>query len=169
MKLLFELKATFCNSWPKLKIYVNDNLLFNDFIVEHRLISLVVPNSETFTVVIEGIEKQFGENNVWDTKLDGEEIIEDKTLKILDVQIDDISMGSMWLQNLSNNGTFYKNEKLFFTITTPILNWIIEEKFIRNQSSAGTYSGGDKFSYDKVLNTINYIKNKYFNDQNINL
>jgi len=169
MKLVFEFKATFCNSWPKLKIHVNDNLLFDDFIVEHRLFSLVVPESETFTVVIEGIGKQFGENNIWDTKLDGEEIIEDKTLRILDIQIDDISMGSSWLQNLSNNGTFYKNEKLFFIITTPILNWIIEEKFIKNQSSAGAYSGGDKFSYDKVVNTINHIKNKYFNDQNINL
>lgn len=165
MNLSLDLKGTFCNSWPHLKIYINDSLLFDDFIDGYQTVNLSIADSPSYTIVIEGIKKQFGENNVWDTQVINDQIVDDKTLEIIDLRIENISMGNSWIRTLLPNftGVFYKNETLTFIVTSPILDWIIEQKYVNAQLSAAPFSGGDRFSHQNIINRINSIKDQYFN------
>lgn len=166
MKLTLELCGSFCNSWPQIDIYLNDLLYFSGEIVNRQVINIEVPDNSEYAVKIIGIDKKFGENNVWDTRVVDGKIVEDKTLSFIEILIDDVPMGLEWIRKLHTelfSGTLYTNATLTFTIKTPILNWIIDEKYINNQTSAATFSGGNKFSYDKIINKINSIKKQYFN------
>lgn len=167
MKLTLELRGTFCNSWPSIQVCVNKISYFVGEIVDQQVIHIEVPDNSEYIVDIIGIEKKFGENNTWDTRLDNGQIVEDKSLSFVEFLIDDIPMGTEWIRRLHTelrSGTLYTNVTISFTIKLPILNWIIDEKYINNQTSAATFSGGNKFSHDKIINRINSIKKQYFND-----
>lgn len=165
MNLSLDLVGTFCNSWPHLKIYINDSLLFDNCIIDCQTVDLSIPDSPTYNVAMQGIKKQFGENNVWDTRVENDIIVADKTLEIVDLRINNISMSINWVCGLAENfnGVFYKNQTLTFTVVTPVLDWIIEQKYINAQSSAAPFSGGDRFSHQNIINRINSIKDQYFN------
>lgn len=45
-----------------------------------------------------------------------------------------------------------------------MLDWIITEKYIKNQIINNTemYDGSDKFDHKNILNKINHIESQYF-------
>jgi hypothetical protein len=66
----------------------------------------------------------------------------------------------------------YANGSIQFKITSPVIDWIIEEKFIKQEKKlefeSHARSGQYKFEYEYVTEKIQSIK-KIINDKNLNL
>ena len=118
-------------------------------------------------VQVKGIGKRNGEDGIWDTKLDDQgNIIADKYLTINNICISGISMGNPWIQSINSienytSTSIYNNGEFSFKINSPVLDWIIEEKFIKPQSvnnSLDFYNSSGKFDYTLIQEKINNIK-----------
>ena len=66
----------------------------------------------------------------------------------------------------------YSNGYIKFEITEPVLNWVIEEKFIKQEKKIDlefhARSGQRRFEYDYIQEKIRSIRQK-INDQNSDL
>lgn len=186
MVVKFGISATGhkCNTFPELTILQNDKIVYSGF-VENKsqiLIDLDLANSDIIT--IKGIGKSFGQNNIWDTKIDEfNNIVEDKILVIHDISFDGISMGTEWLKNLDavvdnqqvkfSNTSFYFNGHINLTVNLPLLDWIIDQKYIKPAKQLNTGkeklgSGANKFIYTDVTKYITKIK-ALLNDENTSM
>ena len=176
LTLLLDVTGNQGSSWPTLNIKINNILYFNGEIQGNQILSVVAPDSISYLIEISGIGKKFGQDGVWDTVLDlDRNILADKSVVFNNFKINDISMGEMWIRNLPimidnqldvfNTKGFYANGTIEVAVTNPVLNWIIQEKFIKNHVlTSQTYSGRDKFDHQSILNKIVQIKKRYFDD-----
>jgi hypothetical protein len=145
-------------------------LHFNGEIQGNQILSVVAPESNSYLIEISGIGKKFGQDGVWDTVLDlDRNILADKSVVFNNFKINDISMEEVWIRNLPimidhkvglfNTKGFYTNGTIKIAVTNPVLNWIIQEKFIKNHVlTSQTYSGRDKFDHQTISNKIAQIK-----------
>jgi hypothetical protein len=102
VEVSIRLLAFFCNSWPQLRIIFNNNIIYNDYVVDTVTINLKLDcNDLTNYLILEGIGKTNGENGIWDTKLslDGS-IQSDKKLLIEKITFNQIDMGECWIKSL---------------------------------------------------------------------
>lgn len=152
---------------PTVTIAINDGVVFSDTINGSRCVGLPFQLKNNDTVVIAGIGKRNGEDGIWDTKVDDQgNIISDKYLVIDSIEIDNIAMGMQWINSINSIGKFesnfvYYNGQLSFTVRGNLLDWIIEEKFVKhayNPDGMGSYDGDGRFDYDSIRNKINSIK-----------
>ena len=179
-KLSINLTPSYCNSWPHLKISSNDVILYNDLITEDRTLTFNIRSDEpTCLIQLDGIKKNH------DTILDRDgNILKDKFLRVNSISINDINMGEefiRWLDGNFDNGesmpflnqTFFFNGSVSFNVRLPILDWIIESKYI---APASRYRDTDnilesrfsKFKYDSLYEKISKIES-LLNDKNSSL
>jgi hypothetical protein len=180
MKLTLDLFGSICNEYPVLTIIHNDHIVFSGTIVENSVVEIDMLLEDTNLIRLYGIGKSNGEVNKWDTLLSSDgSILKDKYLKINNIRFDDISMGAQWINSLSfkpdHSPTYhqfygwYENGSIEFSIDLPLLDWIIQEKFIKFEQSTATAtptnarSGEIRFDYEYIQNKINLIK-KILND-----
>lgn len=157
---------------PSISILINKKLVYKNIIDGSLNISLPIEISENTTVDLIVIAKHHSEGRIHNTIKDEQDrILEDKFLTINDIVIDQISMGTEWIKSINtieNNkiNSIYNSGKISFTINVPVLDWIIDEKYIKQQSnltSNNSYSGLGKFDYSYINDKIAYIK-KLLND-----
>lgn len=169
--LTINITGTEGHDWPHLTININDVIYYDDTVIGNKILSFDLADADVYNVSFAGINKLSGENNIWDTILDENgNILKDKSILINDISINSISMGDIWIRSQSfNSGTFnykgfYENGELNFSIENPVLDWIITEKYIKNQIINNTemYDGSDKFDHKNILNKINHIESQYF-------
>jgi hypothetical protein len=183
MKLCFNLTGNHCNEYPCLTIYYNKDNIFCDYIYNQTVLEFDVDFSDIGIITLSGIQKSNGLNDKWDTVLDNTgQIVKDKNLQINNISVDNIDMGTPWINRLpmckENNETIscqsgmWDNGSIQFAIKAPVLNWIIEEKFInpviQHQSPIKNFSGQDKFDYEYIRHKIKSIKS-IIHDQKSNL
>ena len=179
-ELSIGLTAVQCNSWPWLQITCDQSILFNNEIQDYQSLTFPIqPNSKHCNIKLIGIKKYN------DTLVDFDgKIIKDKSLRIDKISINDIDMGDEFIRHLkfSNeqgekfdflNQTFYSNGSISIDITHPIVDWIIEKKFIAllplyGDSSAKYETTFSKFEYKSLNEKIAKIE-ALINDQNPNL
>jgi hypothetical protein len=175
-----ELIAVHCNTWPQLQITCDQTILFDDEVQNYQKLTFTIPINDTrCNIKLIGIKKDN------DTKMDTDgRIVEDKSLRIHAILIDGINMGDEFIRHLKFNDnhkseskflsqTFYSNGHISIDIEQPILDWIIEKKFI---SLLPTYSTStckyettfSKFEYASLNEKIAKIE-KLINDKNPNL
>lgn len=162
--LEFEFAATHCNSWPSITIFGNKNKLWQGIVENKQYLDFFIPE-ETTTITIEGIDKSKGENNIWDTKVDDSgRIIEDKTLTLASVKINNIDMTQSWIDRLSGirYGVWYENSTVEFTMQTPWLDWVIKTKFIDQPLDRSIIYNNfnSKWNYPALQDRIAVIRNK---------
>lgn len=172
MKFTLELIGNKCNNeYPHLTITHNQKILYSDYVKEKTSLEFEIELHEHNIITLQGIKKSRGENNKFDTIVDSSgTIIEDKHLLINNICFDNIAMSDQWIQHLpfctEDNETFtcdmgmWNNGYIEFNIGLPLLDWIIQEKFIKfdqTQPSANEYSGGARFDYKYVQEKINLI------------
>jgi hypothetical protein len=99
-------------------------------------------------------------------------IIADKWLSINNIWIDNISMGPEWVRSLTLSNdtgtqqfldrTWWNNGSISFSIELPLLDWIINEKFIKVEqnivASHDARSGERKFDYGYIQEKIKTIQ-----------
>jgi hypothetical protein len=174
MKLKLDLFGSNCNEYPILSVLHNENIVYSGHIVENCVVEIDLELKEHNFITLVGINKSNGENKKWDTVVDNNNnIIQDKYLAVNDISVDDISMGIEWVKALrfepatdTNNNVFigwWQNGSVTFQIELPLLDWIIQEKFIRAESTQNTNSndrsGESRFDYEYIQNKIQAIKN----------
>lgn len=172
MKLKLDLVGNKCNEYPHLTILYNQQIVYSDLVKEHAIIELNIDLVSVNTLVLKGIGKSQGQDGKWDTVLDSAgNIVEDKNLLINNIWFDDIAMDRRWIQSLPKYNTndsmeicnmgMWENGHIEFNIQLPLLNWIIEEKFIKfeqNQNkSFAARSGESKFDYNYIQEKLNLI------------
>lgn len=150
---------------PKVSILINKDILFEGIIDGLHELDCPVELKDGDVVTVVGINKRNGEDGVWDTIVDSNgNIISDKYLVINNIMINNISMGREWISSINSLGNFesnsiYKNGELKFIAQEPLLNWIIEQKYINKKSDVvDSYSGAGKFDYEYIRNRIDAIK-----------
>lgn len=162
--ILFNFQGT---GQPFLSIVVNHQTMFDGIIDGEVNVELPVSLDSDTIVQVKGIGKRNGEDGIWDTKLDDQgNIIADKYLTINNICISGISMGNPWIQSINSienytSTSIYNNGEFSFKINSPVLDWIIEEKFIKPQSvnnSLDFYNDSGKFDYTLIQEKINNIK-----------
>lgn len=172
MKLTLDLAGTKCNEYPHLTVLHNQKIVYSDFVVEQNVIELDLELAQDNLIILQGIGKSHGENNKWDTVVDSTgRIIEDKNLLINNICFDGIAMNQPWIRSLpfchTNNSKslcnsgMWDNGYIEFDIQLPLLNWIIQEKFIKfeqdQSKSAVARSGESKFDYNYIQEKLNLI------------
>jgi len=93
MKIELTVTGAFCNTWPDLTIQQNDNVVFCNAIKNTTIISLTLDYAP-FSVGMQN--KNFGNNNVWDTLVDQDNnILADKLITVNEFLLDDVSILSL--------------------------------------------------------------------------
>jgi hypothetical protein len=175
--------GNFCNDPPFFSVSIDNIPVWEGTITGKQEISLDI-DSTPVEISLSGIGKKDGKNGLYDTYIDEDNnIINDKYLVIEDILFNDISMGKSWLQSqamFTEQGnrnsfvlsTFWNNGKVTFTVNEPLLDWIIQEKFINILSSSNREyvqrSGETKFDYRLVIEKIKIIK-ELLNDKNTDI
>ena len=174
-KFKLELVGTKCNEYPQLTILHNRQVIYSGLIIEHTILEFDITIDNHTVIMLQGIEKAQGENGKWDTQLDNDgHIVADKSLSINNIWFNNIGMGQEWIRSLTfiNNinqekfsgAGWWNNGSISFSPQLPLLDWIIQEKFIKfEHNQRELYSGIAKFDYEYVQQKINLI-NQMLND-----
>lgn len=172
MKFKLNLTGFKCNEYPQLTILHNQQVVYSELIVDSSEVEVDLSLQEFNLITLQGINKSNGENGKWDTQLDDDgNIIADKRLLINNIWIDNISMETEWIKSLMLSTdtntqqfldrTMWNNGSISFSIELPLLDWIINEKFIKvEQSMVASHdsrSGEQRFDYVYIKEKIKTI------------
>ncbi len=178
MKIKIEVIGTLCNTWPTLIVEINKNKIFENTIKGTQTIELEYDDlqSKSNAFVIGMINKKFGANGVWDTKSKNNEILEDKTIKICSLKLDDVECKELfgnrfYVKRADRQPTYFPdvvesqdtmnyNGYFAFTFDLPLYNSLINKKYKVPLSSEFSYFSNytKVFHYDDERKVINSIK-----------
>lgn len=173
MKFKFSLTGSKCNEYPRFTVLHNQQIVYSGLIEESTEVELEIELQTHNQITLEGIDKSQGDNGKWDTQLDKDgQIVADKWLSINNIWIDNISMEPEWVKSLTlvdSNGTqqflsrtWWNNGSISFKIELPLLDWIIDEKFIKVEKNTvaphDARSGERKFDYVYIHEKIKAIQ-----------
>ena len=178
MKIDIELVATYCNTWPTLVVEVNGDVIYRQAIKGQVSLNLkydlLKQTGNRFVIGMEG--KQFGNKGVWDTKSKNNKIIEDKTIEIRSLKLDDVDCKKLFANKfyvkrvhkqpsyfpdvVESNGTMNYNGYFTFGFDLPLYNSLINNKFkVPYDKDKSYFSNYTKvFHYDEEISIINCIK-----------
>jgi hypothetical protein len=178
MKFKLSLFGSRCNEYPRLTVLHNRQVVYSELIVNSADVEIDLDMQEVNLITLQGIDKSQGVNGKWDTQLDKDgQIVADKWLTINNIWIDNISMGTEWIKSLTLvtgtdeylflDKTWWDNGSIDFSIQMPLLDWIIQEKFIKVEQNVivphDARSGEGKFDYAYIQEKIKDIQ-KIIND-----
>ena len=178
MKFKLSLFGSRCNEYPRLTVLHNRQVVYSELIVNSADVEIDLDMQEVNQITLQGIDKSQGVNGKWDTQLDKDgQIVADKCLTINNIWIDNISMGTEWIKSLTLvtgtdehlflDKTWWDNGSIDFSIQMPLLDWIIQEKFIKVEQNVivphDARSGERKFDYAYIQEKIKDIQ-KIIND-----
>ena len=178
MNIDVKVIGTFCNSWPNLIIELNDKTIYDDVIVDTQVINLQVNNLlDKNNKIILGMKgKKFGKNKVWDTKVENNKIIADKTIKILSLKLDEVEckdlfnsqfhvkrsdqQPSYFPDTVESSDTMHYNGYFGFSFDLPLYNSLINKKFSnKSEDEISYFSNYTKvFHYDEEIKIITEIE-----------
>jgi len=178
MQIKIKVKGTFCNTWPNLVVECNKQILFNGLIENTQTIDIeftkLIPTGNIFYLGMDN--KSFGKNNIWDTRIVNNQIVEDKTIKVLSVELDGVEcvelfnnrfhvkvsdkQPSYFPDTVPTDNVMNYNGYFYFNFDLPLYNSLINRKFKKESSDDISYfSNYSKvFHYDDQIKAINDIK-----------
>ena len=177
MKIEIQTEATFCNTWPNLIIEINKQEIYSQQIEESKTIRLEFNDllDERNRFVIGMNNKSFGKRGVWDTKTKDNEILQDKTLTIKSIKLDDVEcmplmnntfhvqradkQPSYFPDKIESTGVMNYNGYFTFSFDLPLYNSLINQKYKKPLDEKLSYfSNYSKvFHYDEEKEVINSI------------
>lgn len=177
-KISIDLQGHYCNHWPWVIVRLNGIELFNQQVIQSIKLDFDVVCDQHNLLEFEHYGKSFGTNGVWDTTAELDCFVQINDIRFDDVSVDNIIISSLtfiskWNQdsdpeqvkNFSTidhcNGLMNFNGVIGVEFDTPVYNWLIEEKFIKKQSTNNAIfnkSGNRRFDYKYILAQIDKIK-----------
>lgn len=171
---------SFGNKWPKIKIYFNNEII--DTVVCENPVTLnyQVQESDHNLLSFELVNKNFGDNGLWDISSDGQGL----EATITDIALNNVSIGHLlssakfktkWTpaqvgyldksfidtySEYFSNGMLSFNGILTFEFLSPVYDFLIEKKFkVPYDSKIAFYSNKTElFHYEDGLAIIDDIK-----------
>ena len=180
MEIKLTALGTFCNTWPDLVLEINNKKVLDatvegqqSFILEHNDLK---PKGNT--VVLGMKNKLFGKGKVWDTKIIDNNIVEDKTIRILSIKLDDVECKDLFnnrfhVQRADQQASYFPdivnsldtmncNGYFAFDFDLPLYNSLITKKYkSTNTNEISYFSNYTKvFHYEGEQKIINEIKDQ---------
>ena len=173
VNLKLHINSTQCNHWPYIKIILNDITVFDAEVTNSTDICLNLDDiKESNRLVIKHHSKSFGENRVWDTKVDSNgNIIEDCSFQITniafnDVEFNELAYKKIFFQYENSHDPIYLNSLVGFNgefviaFTRDIYSWLTLLKFkhdiITDEEQFTNIT--QLYHYEKEVPLINEIK-----------
>lgn len=151
--LMLKLRATECNGWPKIKIFI-DNDIIEEYEFNNKDASIIIPIDlldGQYTLNIELFNK-----NKHNCIIDNNgKIIQDQTVELVDIYIDNIRLPNFykWMgiykfgdQTLLQAVKWGYNGVWSWTFEVPIITWILNKK-IEDQEK----NNKPKVSYFEII------------------
>lgn len=136
INIKLTLFGTHCNAWPNIKVSLNNNIYYDGPVIDTKVINIAQAANTHNILTIEHYGKSFGSNNIWDTKVDKfNTIYEDRAVKILDLELNDVSLKkyitTIPFKGIETYYTDYFGHNGIWTLDfdAPVYDWIIK-KFI---------------------------------------
>ena len=181
VNLTISLTGYYYNHWPNLKILHNNVAVFDQPIIDHRLLTIDLPCDKINELKFIHYGKSFGENGVWDSSPDASEQC---FINIDDILFNKVSIGetlksklifdTIWsnLQLEQNTQEFINtyskiqcygmmnfNGSITIEFDTPIYNWLIFNKFKVPMTDTAYFSNySARWHYEEDLKVIDEIK-----------
>lgn len=139
--VIIKVRSNKCNLWPNCRILLNDQIIFDGHIEEQQAIdaALTLRDENSIRIIHHG--KRFGENRIWDTKLENGHIVADRSMHVEDIVILGISIKRWWHRGSmlvdSNTETipehsdalhFFKNAEYKLSFSAPFYDWLIDSR-----------------------------------------
>ena len=180
MKIDIEVIGTHCNTWPTLVLEINNDKVYCGTVKSRQKISLEYKSlkQQGNKLVIGMTNKSFGGNGVWDTVSKNNVVIEDKTIEILSLKLDDVDCKDLFKNRfyvkrtdkqpsyfpdvIESIGVMNYNGYFSFDFDLPLYGSIINKKFKQDTNKDLSYFSNytKVFHYEeeiKVINEINAI------------
>ena len=175
-----EVFGTWCNDWPLLRVSVNDNIYFDDKVIDNKIIEFDAPLEDINSLVMQHYGKSFGNNGIWDTKSENNIIIQDRGIKLIKLEFDAVNIEKYVIKHwpyTTDDGEsfatdyFGHNGQFNITFDRKVYNWIITtlvhdpvSSVYRAQDLIIETSHNDLFNYEndvKELKEISHLLEKY--------
>lgn len=178
ISIKIDLTGHFYIVWPKIKIFLNKEKIFDDKITNNQVLNFTVICNDNNVLEIIHYDKSFGDNNIWHS--DGKE---ECWVEINDIKFDDVSIDHLksklvfttdWTPNqlitqdtdfINKHSVFYSNGIMTFNgcicldFETPVYNWLILKKFKTSQVKTAYFSSStQRWHYDPDIKIIEEIK-----------
>jgi len=180
MKIDIEVIGTFCNNWPNLIVEINNKKVYDSKVKNKETITLefedLITKGNKF--VIGMVNKRFGRNSIWDTKSENNKIIEDQTIRIVSLKLNDVECKQLFSDKfyvkrtdrqpsyfpdiLESQDIMNYNGYFSFDFDLPLYNSLINKKFkVKADNNISYFSNYTKvFHYEeekKMISSINDI------------
>ena len=169
--------------WPKVKIVLQNKILFDDNIKNNKIISFDIDDDIYTNTCIKVIQygKRFGENGVYDTFVDDSGNIIDQAVLINQIVVDDLidihdlfHYGSVLHSHSNENYILQKSEKPYLCfnstfsleIKLPILDWIIEQRIVEKNKY---YNEIDPETHSALIGSPTHLTHALNNSTAVNL
>ena len=188
INLAVKLNGFYFNHWPYLKIYYNDQEIFNDQIINTANLCFVLTCTDINTLRFVHHGKKFGDGNVWDSDSEGKQscYIEIKDITFNNISVIDDTLQSFefvthWTpKQLEGDQDFINKHNKFYSLgmmvfngeitvefTDPIYNWLLDKKFkIPLKETAYFSDYASRWHYGKDLELLEEIKSLIHYDKN---
>lgn len=168
------------NHWPKLCIFLNQEKIFDEDLVERKKLRFEFFCRESNQLTFLHHDKKFGENGIYDSSSDGSESC---YIQIHDVLFDGVSidhllgnleLNAIWTaeqeqlmgkefcdqyRSYRSNGTMSFNGTMTLNFDTPVYNWLTLSKYkvpMKETAYFSNYSA--RWHYEQDLELIEQIK-----------
>lgn len=134
--ILLRVQGTWCNDWPLFRVTVNDHVCFDGPIQDHEILQFDVPTLEQNELTLTHYGKYFGENNRWDTRVESDEIVQDRAVQLNALELDGVDIvkyhRGRWLQKTTagqeiDSVYFGHNASCCINFSAPVYDWIITQ------------------------------------------
>ena len=169
-----EILGTYCNAWPKFKITGNNITYFDQEVQQNLVVEFEMPLGDTNSLVLTHYDKNFGHNNHWDTRSENGEIVADRAVKLLKLELDDVDIKKYiirrWPFHTDDGQTiatdfFGFNGSCTINFGVPVYKWIIKNLVCndpdtksKKQDLIVETSHSDLFNYEHDLVTLKEIE-----------
>lgn len=180
-ELEIELTGHYCNQWPNIKILHNNKILFDNKIQNKVILKFNIDCQENNTIKFVHYGKNFGNNNIWDTS-----DIADRYVTIDNILFDQVSIGKENIDKFQFKTTWDQyqlamsspefleeftyislcggrmsfNGEIEFDFSTPVYNWIIDQRFkqVKYEESSYFSDHSSNWRYDRDIKILKEIK-----------
>jgi hypothetical protein len=183
-----DVTGYYFNHWPYLQILLNDQVIYDNEIVEHQLLSFDVECLDQNRLEFVHYGKRYNDDNAWDT--DG---TNECYLNINNILFENVGIGvhlqsqlefkTHWRpfqlvdhnkefieqhSKLLSNGMMTFNGSIAIDFETPVLNWLTIKKFRvpLNEDAAYFSNYSARWHYEQDREIINSIKQLMNFDEN---
>lgn len=133
INITIEVNGTWCNNWPNFKVQANGHIYIDQPIENHQIFKFSVPDTDHNTLTLSHYGKSFGQDNIWDTRVENEKIVQDRAIKLIKLELNEVDITkyiSKWpfetdTGEILHTDYFGHNGQLEINFTSPVYDWII--------------------------------------------